>query len=83
MHGDGAYGWISSDRVLGSYFVHLDDVVGRTELQEGQRVRFIAVLVSGKPMVIACQKAGGHPGMYSAPVKWLPRAATPSPGRRS
>lgn len=43
----------------------------------------LAVLVSGKPMVIACQKAGGHPGMHSAPVKWLPRAAIPPPGRKA
>ena len=55
MHGDGAYGWISSDRVLGSYFVHLDDVVGRTELQEGQRVRFIAARTARGPRAVAVE----------------------------
>ena len=41
----------------------------------------LPVLVTGKAVVLTCQKSGGHPGPHSAPVKWPVRTAPPA-GRR-
>lgn len=40
------------------------------------------VTVAGQPQTLLCGRAEGHRGEHQAPVKWAPRLAVPSPGRR-